>query len=76
MSNPKMIQEPRLNRCPFCGNGINTMVTIPDGDGIRYEVWCSWCGARVVGQNHFFKTMQEAADAWNTRGGVLREAIG
>jgi len=53
------MQTSKLKPCPFCGNSCAYI----DED---FAPWCIECGATIDG---YFKTKQEAIDAWNRRQG-------
>lgn len=50
-----------LKPCPFCG-GMNLYYET----GRFFGVECADCGGKIVGA---YRTVEEAADAWNTRKG-------
>lgn len=60
---------PKLLDCPFCG-GIPTLGVNKDASPEEWMVVCSLCGGSIRGPIHTFVSMEEAARAWNTRGGI------
>lgn len=62
----------QLQRCPFCGMDVATIMTQSERDERpvepeRYAVVCSWsengCGATAG----FHESVQKAVSRWNTR---------
>lgn len=50
---------PKLKPCPFCGKDAEVQ------GHVAYQVYCTHCSTVQMGV--FFKTKDEAIDAWNNR---------
>ena len=60
---------PKLLDCPFCGQ-IATLAEDRNQNPTSWSVVCVSCGASVSGPIFHYKSMEEAAKAWNRRGGI------